>query len=178
MSILKTLTLSLLILLSQIAYSQNESPRATFNVTYSTGQTLGMNFLAGKDLLFGFEGSVYLGRAAVGRDYSNIIGPNTYSKDIYEIVDAPNVSASLLLGKTVSKGFSVFSKIGFGTTRRYYNGYDPSQILSPNGYWYTSQPLSTNLLIGAGVQYTVNKLALQLHYDQFNKVTFGLGIGF
>lgn len=178
MSVLKNLILSLLIVISQIAYSQTDAPRATFNITYSTGQTLGMNFLAGKDWVFGFDGSVYMGQAAVGRDYSNIFGPNAFQNDIYEIVDAPSVSVSLLLGKKVFDRFSLFSKIGLGTTRRYYNGYDPSQILSPNGYWYTSQPLSTQVLIGVGAQYTINKLALQLHYDKFNQVTFGLGIGF
>jgi hypothetical protein len=164
---------------NQIKGSPTDFNRTTiFNIYYGTNQTLGINFLSGKEFVFGFDASVYLGEGGVGRDYTGTIGRATFANDIYETRISPYFSGSILAGKKITKNFMPYIKLGLGSTRKYYNGYDASQILDPSGYWFISEPSGNDAVLGVGFAYTIKRWAIVIGYDSFNAVNIGLGMGF
>jgi hypothetical protein len=177
---MKKLTQLLAILLPILVLGgPKDNPRTSIiNTYYGTGQTLGMNFLTGKNIVFGGELSFFMGKSGVGKNYTGIFGPATYASDIYETKTLPFSSFSALGGKKISENVIIYTKVGFGSLRKYYNGYDPSQILDPSGYWHLTEPHSTTGMFGGGFMFTTQILSIMVSYDSFNKLHFGLGLKF
>lgn len=152
----------------------------TSNVTvyYGTKSKVGFDFVTGEKLVYGIGFAGYLGKGAVGKDYSEIIGPNTYREDIYEIIEADNMGIYGLIGSRITKNFTLAAKLGFATRFKYYNGYDRQQILAPDGYWYTSQKVEGKALIGVFTQVHIERWSPYVGVDNFSGVNIGLGYNF
>jgi hypothetical protein len=148
------------------------------NFYYGTSNTIGFIFLGSDRYSFGLDCSLYFGEKGIGKDYSNVFGPNVYPKDIYKINNTPTYSIGLLFGKRIYQKLIVYSKLGFSGESTYYNGYDNQQILSPNGYWYVSQNKGTSPMLGLGMVYNQDRLSFLLGYDNFNKLKLGIGFTF
>jgi hypothetical protein len=152
----------------------------TSNVTmyYGTKKKVGFDFMTGEKLVYGAGFVGYIGKGAVGKDYSETIGSNTYREDIYEIIEADNLGVYALIGSRISKYFTIAAKLGFATRMKYYNGYDRQQILAPDGYWYTAQKLDSKALIGAFAQINADRWSPYFGVDNFSGVKIGLGYNF
>jgi len=163
-----------------IGLSAQAQQSYTTNVTvyYGTKNKVGLDFVIGEKLVYGAGFAGYLGKGAIGKDYSEIIGPNTYREDIYEIIEADNMGLYGLIGSRITKNFTVAAKLGFATRFKYYNGYDSQQILSPDGYWYTSQKVEGKALVGVFTQIHIKRWSPYLGVDNFSGVNIGLGYNF
>jgi hypothetical protein len=152
----------------------------TSNVTayYGIKNKIGFDFVMGEKLVYGAGFAGYIGKGAVGKDYSEIIGPNTYREDIYEIIEADNLGLYGLIGSRITKNFTVAAKLGFATRFKYYNGYDRQQILATDGYWYTSQKVEGKALVGVFTQIHIERWSPYVGVDNFSGVNFGLGYNF
>ncbi len=149
-----------------------------FNLYYSTANTLGFNIIGSNNFAIGIDFSLYMGEKGIGKDYSNVFGPNAYAKDIYNIRTTPNYSLGLILGHKLHPHMLLYSKIGFSGQQKFYNGYDSQQILSPSGYWYVSENKGASPMIGIGGVISYDKYNLIVGYDNFNKLSLGLGLTF
>lgn len=152
----------------------------TTNVTvyYGTKNKVGFDIVAGEKLVYGVGIAGYIGKGAVGKDYSEIIGPNAYREDIYEIIEADNMGLYGLIGSRITKNFTMAAKLGFATRFKYYNGYDRQQILAPDGYWFTSQKVDGKALIGIFTQIHIERWSPYIGVDNFSGVNIGLGYNF
>ena len=148
------------------------------NLYYGTANKLGFIFLGSDKYSFGLDFSLYMGEKGIGKDYSQVFGPNAYPKDIYKINTAPTVSLGFIFGKRIFSKIIIYSKLGVSGEKKYYNGYDSQQILSPNGYWYVSENKGTSLMYGIGTVFNQDRLSFLLGFDNFNKLKLGIGFTF
>lgn len=160
--------------------SAAEIPQKIFNMAmyFGTNSKLGFDFLGGRKTIFGFGLSTHLGKGGVGKDYSATVGPNAFPTDIYESFEADRMGLYGILGTRLGKKLVLAGKLGFGTRLKYFNGYDSNQILSPDGYWFTSFDAGTKLLVGIFTQYQVGNWSPYLGADSFNGVNIGVGYNF
>ena len=145
---------------------------------YGTDKVIGFDFTGGKNIMYGIGFSTYVGHGGVGRDYSNTMGPKAFSSEIYEKITAKNVSFYGIVGYKVTKELIVQGKLGYGGSTTYFNAYDKRQILSTNGYYFTSQDGGGNVLLGGSVQYVIDNISPYVGYDNFNGLKIGLGYNF
>ena len=173
---------TILMVLCIIGLGVKVQAQRTYNtnvtVYYGIKNKVGFDFVMGEKLVYGAGFAGYLGKGAVGKDYSEIIGPNTYREDIYEIIEADNMGLYGLIGSRITKNFTVAAKLGFATRFKYYNGYDRQQILAPDGYWYTSQKVEGKALIGVFTQIHIERWSPYVGVDNFSGVNIGLGYNF
>jgi hypothetical protein len=160
------------------AMAQKSQSNGSISVYYGTKSKLGFDFIFGKKISWGLGVSTYLGKGAVGKNYSETIGPNAFPSDIYEVIEADNIGIYGILGSRVTNHLIIAGRLGAATRTKYYNGYDNNQILSPNGYWYTSTDAGTKVLVGAFTQYEIKKWSASFGADNFNGVTIGVGLNF
>lgn len=152
----------------------------TMNIAgyYGTNKVIGFDFTLGGKIMYGAGFSMYVGHGGVGRDYSNTMGPNAFSGEIYERITAKNTSFYGIVGYKVTKELIVQGKLGYGGDTKYFNAYDKSQILSTNGYYYTSQNGGGAILLGGSVQYVIDNISPYVGYDNFNGLKIGVGYNF
>jgi hypothetical protein len=175
----KAIILMIVVVLGiRLSVQAQQSYTTNVTVYYGTKNKLGFDFVMGEKLVYGVGFAGYLGKGAVGKDYSEIIGPNTYSEDIYEIIEADNMGLYGLIGSRITKNFTIAAKLGFATRFKYYNGYDKKQILAPNGYWYTSQKVEGKALVGLFTQIHIERWSPYIGVDNFSGVNIGLGYNF
>lgn len=168
-------------LLTRIVSAQNQQfGTSLFNMAayYGTNTKLGMDIIYGKKIVGGIGVATHLGKGAVGKDYSETMGPNAFADDIYEVIEADDIAIYGIIGSRVTSQLMIAAKLGVGTRTKYYNGYDEFQILSPNGYWYTSTDAGTKVLIGAFAQYQIGKWSPYLGADTFSGINIGIGYNF
>ena len=156
--------------------AQNSSSNGSISVYYGTKSKLGLDIIFGKKINWGMGFSAYLGKGGVGKDYSETIGPNTFPSDIYEVIENDHGGIYGIIGSKVTKHLMIAGRLGAITRFKYYNGYDRQQILSPNGYWYTSTDAGTKVLIGAFTQYRIKKWSTSFGADNFSGVTIGVAL--
>lgn len=145
------------------------------SVYYSTTNHLGVDFSANiKDVYCGLGVSVVVGNGAKGTNYSKTMGPNAFPMDIYETLIVDNGSLYISAGFNVTDKILLNGNIGYGQKVKIYNAYDPNQILSPSGFYYTSSYLGSDILLGAFCQYHLGNWALYFGYDTYNKLKMGV----
>jgi hypothetical protein len=154
--------------------------KQTSNITgyYGLNKVIGFDFAYGKGIMYGLGVSMYVGRQGVGENYSNTMGPNTFSSEIYEKITAKNVGLYGIVGYRATKNLIVQGKLGYGGNIKYFNAYDKRQILSPNGYYYTSQDAGGSLLFGGSLQYVIDNISPYVGYDNYNGLKIGVGYNF
>ena len=166
---------------------------AVLGLNYSTAQDMGMSMYTTSEGALGFtidanftkESKVYYGMAmlfyqtsGVGEsDYSNVFGPNAFRGEIYETVNGINNSAYAVVGYRVLEMVIVKGLIGATSRTIFYNGYDPYQILSPSGYYYTSQLGETTLSYGVQASIQAYK-GVSLELGTTNQDGFSVGVGY
>lgn len=155
-----------------------QSYKSNVTLYYGTKKKVGFDFMTGEKLVYGAGFAGYIGKGAVGKDYTETMGPNAFREDIYEIIEADNIGFYGLLGTRISKYFTIAAKLGFANRVKYFNGYDKYQILAPDGYWYTSQKLDSKALVGAFAQINAEKWSPYIGVDNFSGVNIGLGYNF
>ena len=183
------LCISIAIFINKDGYCDSKNRNNNSNLGVGQVILLGINYgmtnkfgfdltvISEKGFIWGGGATIGLGHGGVGKDYSNTIGPNAFPNDIYEKTTNGSGSFYGILGYKL-KNFVINSKIGSGTLRTYYNAYDKSQILSPNGYYFTSNSAENNILIGINLIYTGKKIMPNIGFDSYNGVCFGVNFKF
>ena len=148
-------------------------------INYGTTNKFGFDLpvIAKSGFTWGLGCTIGLGHSGVGKDYSKTIGPNAFPNDIYEKITSESGSYYGIIGYKLNK-FVINSKIGIGNTTTYYNAYDKSQILAPNGYYFTSSGLESKFLAGINFIYTGRNLMPNIGFDNYNGVCIGINIKF
>ena len=175
---MRTPLMIIIVLISFISSSFAQITSSSLSTYYGNNNKIGFELTMTGNTVWGMGASFHTGKGSVGKDYSTIIGPNTYPSDIYQVISADYVSIYGIVGKQVTKNLTVTGNLGFSERMRYYNGYDKHQILSPNGYWYTSTSLGADILYGATIQYNIDHITPYIGYDNFNGVKIGIGYTF
>ncbi len=180
--IVLVLTLVLGTLVSNAQFNKINKSTSTVSMYYGSANTLGVNGTFNK---FGFGISFGM-KGPVGKDYSAVMGPNAFSEDIYEIVDAKNIGLKIMYGDYILPKTKISGVLGYGSYSKYYNAYDSNQILSPSGYYYTSTESNSILIYGFNVNQNIiapNGLAgigmgLEIGYNNFDNIHMGVSIDF
>jgi hypothetical protein len=162
----------LLLLLSVNSFGQRSS--VDIAGYYGISNKLGFDFVYNKNISLGFGFAAHMGKGAVGRDYSKTMGPNAYPNEIYEVVEVNNVAFYAIIGKSIKDKIFLAGHIGYCSRMKYFNAYDPTQILSPNGYYYTSTELSGVPLIGGSIIINTGKFCPYIGYDNINSLKIGV----
>ena len=154
------------------------------SMSYGGASTIGVDAMIGK---IGFGLSLRT-KGPVGEDYSNTMGPNALPEDIYEVVNAKNVSVRLLAGDNITDELKLVGMLGVGTTRDFFNAYDKHQILNPSGYYYTSANEKASILFGFLANYRISKpdtntifgigWGVHVGYNNFDNFNAGISINF
>jgi hypothetical protein len=175
----KLLLMLSMLLISLVSYGQDskyKTPRINGVIYYGSTKKLGFeaNLTTKTNLLIGGGLSMDLNRGGIGEDYSATMGPNAFREEIYDIRITDYISIYGTIGYTY-KRLSFGGKLGIGGKAKYYNAYDNRQILSPNGYYYTSTYLGNEILLGVFAAYKTNgKISPYFGYDTFNGINIGL----
>jgi opacity protein-like surface antigen len=120
---------------------------------------------------FGFSGGL---KGGIGKNYSETMGPNAFSSDIYEIKVRENLGLYGTFGYAFDN-LTIGAKLGYGSSVKFFNAYDKLQILAPNGYYYTSQDAGGKVLSGVFMSYKLKTtLSPYFGYDNFNGANFGM----
>ena len=136
--------------------------------------TIGFELVAGKQVVIGIGIDYYVGKGAVGKDYSTIFNWTKYSSDVYEHITTPTTGIYVITGYRFLPKLSVQSNVGIYTNTTYHNGYDRSRILSTNGYYYTSSDAGIGLLYGGSLTCDVNKFGVYVGYNNMSGMKFGV----
>ena len=157
-----------------------EKNYAFVSMSYGGASTIGVDAMIGK---IGFGLSLGT-KGPVGKDYSDVVGPNAFREDIYEVVNAKSVSVRLIAGDNITDELKIAGMLGIGTTRDFFNAYDDRQILDPSGYYYTSANEKASILYGFLINYRVTKpknmfgigWGVHIGYNNFDKVNAGISM--
>ncbi len=159
-----------------------EKNYAFVSMSYGGASTIGVDAMIGK---IGFGLSLGM-KGPVGEDYSDVIGPNAFREDIYEVVNAKSVSVRLIAGDNITDELKIAGMLGVGTTRDFFNAYDDYQILNPSGYYYTSANEKTSILYGFLANYRISEpdtifgisWGMHIGYNNFDNFNAGISINF
>jgi hypothetical protein len=168
----------IVVLISFVSSTFAQITSTNLSTYYGNNNKIGFEISFAGNTVWGVGGSFHTGKGGVGRNYSSTVGPNTFHEDIYEVKSADYVSFYGIVGKQITKNLTVTGNLGFSERLKYYNGYDKSQILSTNGYWYTSASLGVDILYGVTAQYNIDHITPYIGYDNFNGVKVGVGYTF
>ena len=133
----------------------------------------------GKKLVVGAGIGQALNTQAVGKKYT-VIDWTSYPQDVYEKVTGPTTSLYLILGYRIIKQILTVN-FNFGTmlNETYYNAKDSYRILSPDGYYYTSQSAKSTSLTGVTIEAMLSKnVSLDGGFDNAQGFKIGLGYRF
>jgi hypothetical protein len=158
---------------------KQRKPSIDIILYYGTTDKFGfdLNFNTKTNLVLGVGLSGGL-KGGIGKDYSETIGPNAFSSDIYETTIRDNLGVYGTFGYAIDK-LTIGGKIGYGTTMKYYNAYDKLQILAPNGYYFTSQEFGSEVLSGLFISYKLKSMiSPYFGYDNFNGANIGISFRF
>ena len=144
---------------------------------YGMNKVIGFDITYGRDIMYGIGLSMFMGKSGVG-EVHDTFGPNAFREDIYEINTVKNISLYGIIGYKPIKELIVQGKLGYGEDRKYFNAYDEYQILSPNGYYYTSQSAGGSILLGGSIQYVIDNISPYVGYDNYNGLKIGVGYNF
>ena len=166
-----------MVIMTLMSFGQSGTITQNVSLFYGTQKTMGVDFVVGKtDVLYGCGMSYYVGQSGFGAEYTNIIGPNTYPNDIYDIQIKKDMFVYGILGRKLSDKTIIVTKIGLGTRVKYYNGYDKTQTLSSDGYWFIRESSGSDVMVGSIVQHKVKNVIATIGYDTFNGITIGIGV--
>jgi hypothetical protein len=153
-----------------------------FGAQSTIGASFAMNIpQLNPNLRFGWRISAPLEGGGIGTNYSEIFGPNTYKKEIYEVVESTDYSGFLSVEYELLDRITVGGLIGLYETSTKYNAYDNSQILSPSGYYYTSNNVKTHSSVGITSSIELAKIGKGgvgtiLSYTTSEKFTAGVSV--
>lgn len=133
----------------------------------------------GKKLVYGLGIGIPLNSGAVGEHYT-VIDWTHYPNDVYQKITGPNASFYGILGyRVIKEMMSINFNFGILTNETFYNARDPFKILSPNGYYYTSESAKSTSLFGASIQMIPTKnLSVDIGLDNVHGFKIGLGYAF
>jgi hypothetical protein len=166
--------LTILVLSSMVTFAQ-----VGLNTYYGSTKKIGFDMFYGKknSIVYGIGLSVASEAYGVGRDYTSTMGPNSFPKDIYSVKVGDNSSLYGIVGYNLNNMITIGGKIGIGGQTKFFNSYDRHQILSSNGYYYTSQDMGSKMLVGGFASVRVGKvLTINTGYDTYNGVQLGVGM--
>lgn len=177
--ILVILTICFMLLIPFNLTAQNLDKSGSFNIGYSINNFLkiGAKYYNNK-MIFGIDGGINCKTPFIGKDYSNIIGKNTFEDDIYENVKYDSFSLNALVGYTFYKGLYLSLLIGYGMNEEGFNCYDKSQILASNGYYSFRTEKSGKFNYGILIGYRYKKIDIGIGYDVIENGFITIGIAF
>jgi hypothetical protein len=146
---------------------------------YGTAGSMGFDvqYELNKGLNLGVGASFMLNTPGVGLEDNNRSYSNFYNIDrtTNNYKNVKNYSIYALVGYKFKTKTVVSSKLGYSQNNNYYNYYDRLRILGDNGYYFTTEPASTDFLYGVQIEQNIYKrLYTSVGYDNFNEVTLGL----
>jgi hypothetical protein len=156
--------------------SAQDSKKYGIGLNYNTENTLGIDFIYGKEYIFGGGVSFGLKSYGVGEDYTNNNYTSSFSDQLLVSKDVDKKTLSVYgIGGCKFKKLKLTGKLGYGSQSTYYNYYDPSRIFGNNGYYFKLFETGGSVLIGAniGVEFIKN-IYIDGGYDTFNGGSFGL----
>ena len=104
-------TLMVLFTMTFVSYGQTN---CGMNIGYSVNNFFKMGCkLWHNNMIYGMDCGVNVKSPFVGKDYSNIIGINTYPDEQQEIVSYNSCDFNILVGYTLYKGLYVGGLLGF-----------------------------------------------------------------
>jgi hypothetical protein len=141
---------------------------------------LAMYFL--KDLIVGFEMGVNLNKGN-GEDYSGIMGPNAFPEDIFKTVDGIDYTFHMIVATPIHERIVVGVMLGAASYSTAHYAYDRNQILSYDGYYYTTSNGRGKWSLGLTsnqVLHTVKGIDIvsNVSWTGTNGLVFGAGIQF
>lgn len=155
-------TLMVLFTMTFVSYGQTD---AGLNIGYSANNFLKMGCkLWHNNMIYGMDCGVNLKTPFVGKDYSNIIGVNTYPDEQQEIVSYNSCDVNILVGYTLYKGLYVGGLFGFALFEKGVNSYDERHILSSNGYYSFRTEKKGKINYGGVIGYKYNKIDFAIGY--------------
>ena len=159
-----------------VGYSQTNFG---FNIGYSANNFFKMGVkLWHNNMVYGFDGGVNVKTPFVGKDYSNIIGVNTYPNDHQEIVSYNSIDLNILIGYTIYKGLYVGGILGGACFEKGINSYDSSHILSSTGYYSFRTEKKGKLNGGGVIGYKLNKFDFAIGYTNIENIYLTIGLSF
>lgn len=159
--------------------SYGQIKQVNLPVFYGTKNKIGIDLLVTNksNLVYGAGLTINITSGGIGEDYSKVMGPNAHRNEIYKIVVSDNASIYGTIGYSIRK-IIVGGKVGFGGSSKYYNAYDKSQILSPNGYYYTATDGGSKSLLGGFIIYKIKRTSPYIGYDTFNGGIIGISFNY
>jgi len=160
---------------SSLNLKQKQRQSIDFILYYGTTDKFGFDFNLNTktNYVFGFGFSGGL-KGGIGKNYSETMGPNAFSGDIYEIKVRENLGFYGTFGYAFDK-LTIGGKLGYGSSLKFFNAYDKLQILDPSGYYYTAQDAGGKVLSGVFMSYKLETfLSPYFGYDNFNGANFGI----
>lgn len=133
----------------------------------------------GKELVYGLGVGIPLSSGAVGEHYSTF-NWSLLPDDVYQKVTGPNASLYGILGyRVIKEVMSINFNFGILTNETFYNAKDRFKMLSPSGYYYTSESAKSTSLFGASIQIMPTKnLSVDAGLDNIHGLKVGLGYSF
>lgn len=158
----------------------------TIGLGVTTTAAIDINYICQTDNLlpffdkYGFGMDIGLKSSGSGEDYTSKDFTNGFNDQQY--LDSGDIVNGFGMYGIIGKQWGFFSlsgKLGFGTITQGANYYDPDRIFGDNGYYYKTIVNETKLLAGGvlGFDYT-ERINLNMGFDTYNQITFGVGIKF
>jgi hypothetical protein len=179
---MKKVVLVLTLVLGTLVSKAQTTKTNSVSMYYGRSNTIGVNTNLNK---FGF-GISFGVKGPVGRDYSQTMGPNAFSEDIYEVVNAKNIGLKVMYGDYIFPKTKVSAVLGYGSYKNYYNAYDKYQILDPSGYYFTSTQSNDILIYGFNINQNIISpkgymgigMGLEVGYNNFDNIHLGVSLDF
>jgi len=116
--------------------------------TDETDITINFDFEIKNNYWIGAQANVSLGGDIVGENYTDTIGINEYSEDIYELANN-SWAIGLRVGKEISNKIKIVGALGMAIEYEAQNRYDEFTILGNNGYYHVKTGNRENSLYAA-----------------------------
>ena len=152
---MKNTILILALLLTSLNYGQATNPIVSKGVDMGLGFAsnesdiiINFDFEINNNYWIGGQVNVGLGGDINGEDYTEDIGTNQFSEDIYELAK-DSWSFGLRVGKEVNDKIKIVGAIGMAIEYEAQNRYDEFTILGNNGYYHVKTGNKENSLYAA-----------------------------
>ena len=169
-------TLMVLFTMTFVSYGQTN---CGMNIGYSVNNFFKMGCkLWHNNMIYGMDCGVNVKSPFVGKDYSNIIGINTYPDEQQEIVSYNSCDFNILVGYTLYKGLYVGGLLGFACFEKGVNSYDEHHILSSTGFYSFRTEKKCKINYGGVIGCKYKKIDFAIGYTIVESAFLTIGYDF